>query len=275
MAQDFLFGCGDYTGDGVCLTPGRRPDCLEMVLVLRGKVSVKTAMYTYGATAGDVLFFSPDMVRTIKARDEQATIRYIYFSLSLFEGLTESIDRDLYYMFMAQLRTRENRVKETFSVYKTVRRAMETCYEEYLSKELCYTLRIRGYLSMMMAELLSSYSTRRENDRMVYQNVLRLRPTLRYISKHFDRHISVPELAEQLPVTPDYYTKLFRDSIGKTTVDYINCERINRSMILLLETDTSVADIAVQVGLGSGNYFSKLFKSIIGTTPLAFRKSAR
>ncbi len=275
MEQEFLFGCGECGGSDVCITPGRRAGCLEMALVTRGTVNVRTAMCSFDANADDIIFLSPDMVRTIVARGGYATLRYVYFSVGILDGLNESIERDLLYMFVTQLRTRDNRIRPHHPMYASVRRAMENCYDEYISKELCYSLRIRGMLFAMMAEILSSYSTRRENDRMVYQNVLRLRPTLRYISEHYGEHISVPELAEQILVTPDYYTKLFRDSIGKTTVDYINCERINRGMMLLLETDLSIADVAVQIGLGSGNYFSKLFKATVGTTPLAYRKGAQ
>ncbi len=274
MEQDFIFGCGEVSGGDICLSPGRHAGCLEALLILEGTVTVRTAMCVFDAQVGDIVFLSPDMVRTASARGGHAKLRYMYFSAGLFQGLTESIERDLLYMFLTQLRTRDNRVKPNHPLYHTLRATLEDCYGEFLSKELCYTLRIRGMLSTMMAGLLASYGNRRENDRMIYHNVLRLRPTLNYIAENYRSRITVGELAEQILVTPDYYTKLFRDSIGKTTVDYINCERINHGMILLLESDLSVAEIAEQIGLGSGNYFSKLFKATIGTSPLAYRKGA-
>ncbi len=275
MDRDFIFGCGEVSGSGMCLTPGRHAECLEMLYVVQGTVTVSTSMCAFDAKAGEIVFLSPDMARTATARGGMAKLRYIYFSVSLFDHVTESIERDLLYMFLTQLRTRDNRMKPQDPMYEAVHRTMENCYGEFVSKELCYTLRIRGMLSMMMASLLASYSNRRDGDRMVYQNVLRLRPTLIYIAKNYRSHISVSDLAERILVTPDYFTKLFRDSIGKTTVDYINCERINRGMILLLETDLSVSEIASEIGLSSGNYFSKLFKSTVGVTPLTYRKSAR
>ncbi len=274
MERDFIFGCGEVSESGVCLPSARHDGCLEVLLVQEGTVTVRTSMCVFDAQAGDLVFLSPDMVRTVTAHGGHAKVRYVYFSASLFDGVSESIERDLLYMFLTQLRTRDNRVKPNQLGYRTLRTTLENCYDEFLSKELCYTLRIRGMLTMMMAELLSTYSNRRENDRMVYHNVLRLRPTLTYIAENYHSRISVGDLAEQILVTPDYYTKLFRDSIGKTTVDYINCERINHGMILLLETDLSVGEIAEKIGLGSGNYFSKLFKAIVGVSPLAYRKGS-
>ena len=52
-------------------------------------------------------------------------------------------------------------------------------------------------------------------------------------------------LAEQLSVTPDYFTKLFRDSIGKTTVDYVNCVRINAAMAYLVESKLSISETSL------------------------------
>ncbi len=274
MEQDFVFGCGEVSGSGLCLSPGRRNECMEILYVMQGTVTVQTAMCVFDAKPGEIVLLSPDMARTATAKFGTAKIRYVYFSVGIFDSVSESIERDLLYMFLTQLRTRDNRVKPDHPLYRTIFDTMENCYGEFVSKDLCYTLRIRGMLSMMMAEVLSSYSNRRDGDRMIYHNVLRLRPTLTYIAEQYRSRISVGDLAEQILVTPDYYTKLFRESIGKTTVDFINCERINRGMILLLETDLSVSEIAEQIGLGSGNYFSKLFKTTVGTTPLAYRKSA-
>lgn len=272
MESQFVFGCDEYSAAGMLLPPYRHPGCFELLYVLRGTVAVSTAMCTFSAGAGDFFFMTPDMVRSAAALSENAVLRSIWFSKQLFDDMTESIEYDLLYMFAVQSRTRENRITSASPLYVPVRRAFESCRGEYLSKDLCYSLRLRGQIMLMMAQILASYGATRENDRAIYHNVLRLRPVLDYIDEHYREKISVPQLAELLCVTPDYFTKLFRDSIGKTTVDYINSVRINRSMILLLESDMPVAQIAAEIGLVSGNYFSKLFRKVTGKTPLAFRR---
>ena len=76
-------------------------------------------------------------------------------------------------------------------------------------------------------------------------------------------------------VSPDYFTRMFKDSIGKTPIDYINAMRINESMRLLYETDKPMAEIAEAVGFCNSNYFHKIFKQYMDVSPLAYRKSAR
>ena len=274
MAQAFVFGAEEKSGQGVLFRASRRPGCLEMMLVRRGRISVTTAMCHFEAQEGELFFLAPDFVRTVSSPDTVSVVRSIYFDISFLSDLPESIDRDLFYMFLMQSRTRENRFTPEDPLRNSLVQTFETCYDEYLTRDLCYSLSIRGQIYLMMAQVLSSYSTTRENDRVIYHNVLRLRESLTYMDEHFRAKMTVPALAAFLQVTPDYYTRLFRESIGKTTVDYVNSLRLNRGMILLVETDSSVSDIAREIGLGSGNYFSKLFHAALGTTPLVFRRGA-
>lgn len=275
MTQDFFFQIEEKSGTDVLLAPFATENTLEMVLVSRGKVSVTSAMASFEASEGEIFFLPPYLVRTVAAADGFAAVRAIRFSCDLFDGMGEKIDNDLFYMFLIQSRNRRYRILPQSPLYTPVRTYFEDCYGEYLSRELCYGLRIRGQLTLMMALILASYGTTRENDRMVYHNVLRLRPALDYIDAHFEEKITVPQLSDLLAVTPDYFTKLFRDSIGRTTVDYINAVRINRAMYDLLGTSLPVAEIAVRTGLGSGNYFSKVFRKSLGMQPLAFRRAAK
>ena len=108
---------------------------------------------------------------------------------------------------------------------------------------------------------------------MVYHNVLRLRPALDYIADHCGEKIYIDTLAEMISVSADYFTKMFKESIGKTPIDYINGVRVNKALELLSVTDTPLNDIADKSGFANPNYFHKIFKQYMNTSPLAYRKS--
>ena len=76
-------------------------------------------------------------------------------------------------------------------------------------------------------------------------------------------------------VSPDYFTKMFKDSMGKTPIEYINGLRINRAMQLLVTTEDSLSDISDKIGFCNPNYFHKIFKQYIDVSPLAYRKSSK
>ena len=76
-------------------------------------------------------------------------------------------------------------------------------------------------------------------------------------------------------VSPDYFTKMFKESIGKTPIDYINGMRVNAAMELLCNTEMSMTEIADTIGFCNPNYFHKIFKQYMETSPLAYRKSTK
>ena len=76
-------------------------------------------------------------------------------------------------------------------------------------------------------------------------------------------------------VSSDYFTRMFKDSIGKTPIDYINGMRINEAMRQLCTTDRSMAEVSEAVGFCNSNYFHKIFKQYIDMSPLAYRKSSK
>ena len=127
-----------------------------------------------------------------------------------------------------------------------------------------------------MTALLRYYcGTRDELDRMIYHNVMRLRPVIEYISGHYAEKIYIESLSDMITVSPDYFTKMFKDSIGKTPIDYINALRINHALKLLLLTDTPINEISDAVGFSGPNYFHKIFKQYMVTSPLSYRKSRK
>jgi YesN/AraC family two-component response regulator len=56
-------------------------------------------------------------------------------------------------------------------------------------------------------------------------------------------------------------------------VHYINQTRISAAQSLLLDTTYSIRDIAQSVGFEDVNYFSRVFKRLMGTTPSKFKDS--
>ena len=153
---------------------------------------------------------------------------------------------------------------------------MNEAFEEFSSKDVCYKLPIRANIYLIMTALLRYYcGSKDELDRMVYHNVMRLRTVVDYIADHYADKIYVETIADMITVSPDYFTKMFRDSMGKTPVDYINAVRINHAMRLLLTTEMPINEISDAIGFSGTNYFHRIFKQYMDMSPLSYRKSAK
>ena len=58
-------------------------------------------------------------------------------------------------------------------------------------------------------------------------------------------------------------------------MDYINSQRVDRAAVLLATTDRSIAAVTAAVGILDVNYFTKIFKKQLGTTPTQYRREKK
>lgn len=277
MAEDLKFPFKMYSiqGDGIICT-GFHERAMEIIEITSGKVLVQIGTEFAEAKAGDFLYVPPTMVFRVDAVDGEAGMRSMVFDSSIIEINMENFDTEIFYMFYVQSKNKIVVFGEGHPVHDTLSKYMQESYDEYVSKDVCYKLPIRANIYLMMTALLRYYcGSKNELDRMIYHNVMRLRPVITYIADHYKEKIYIETLSDMITVSPDYFTKMFKDSIGRTPIDYINGLRINRAMQMLATTETSVNDISDQLGFSNSNYFHKIFKQYMETSPAAYRKMVK
>lgn len=264
------------SGEGRIINTRCHKGAMEIVEVTSGSVSVSIGTDSAIATAGDFLYVPPSMMLRITAEDSQASVRGIIFSMSMLEEDMENFDSEVFDMFYVQSKNKMTVFTPTHEIHDALSSLMQDCFYEFSERDVCYKLPIRADIYRMMTALLRYYSSKKnELDRMIYHNVLRLRPVMNYITDNFKKKIYIEKLADMISVSPDYFTKMFKETIGKTPIDYINAMRVNHSMELLATTDKPMAEIAEEIGFCNPNYFHKIFKQYMELSPLAYRKSTR
>ena len=264
------------SGEGRIINSRSHNSAMEIVEVTHGLLNVQIGTEFIEAKAGDFLYVPPTMVFRADAVGERATVRGMIFDMSIIEANLENFDSEIFYMFYVQSKNKIAVFGPEHPVHPTLKRFMQESYEEYATKDICYKLPIRANIYQMMTALLRFYcGSRNELDRMIYHNVLRMRPVITYIEEHFKDKIYIEELSAMINVSPDYFTKMFKESIGKTPIDYINGMRVNCAMELLCSTDMPMTDIADSIGFCNPNYFHKIFKQYMDVSPLVYRKSTK
>lgn len=81
--------------------------------------------------------------------------------------------------------------------------------------------------------------------------------------------------AERFSVNASYLSTLFKKETGVTLTEYVNRARIDHAIFLLNATDMQIQTIAQYCGVPDVNYFTKLFKKLIGRTPKEYRTLTR
>jgi AraC-like DNA-binding protein len=83
--------------------------------------------------------------------------------------------------------------------------------------------------------------------------------------------LDVATLARAAHVSPAHFTREFRRAFGETPHRYLLTRRLERAAALLRNTDRSVADICMTVGLSSVGSFTTSFGRLYGMSPTAYR----
>ena len=91
------------------------------------------------------------------------------------------------------------------------------------------------------------------------------------IDARYREPLDVPALARAAHLSPAHFSREFRRAFGETPHQYLLTRRMERAAALLRNTDRSVADICLTVGLRSLGSFTTTFGRTFGLTPTAYR----
>jgi AraC-like DNA-binding protein len=83
--------------------------------------------------------------------------------------------------------------------------------------------------------------------------------------------LDVPALAKAAHLSPAHFSREFRRVFGEPPHQYLLTRRLERAAALLRNTDWSVADICLSVGLKSVGSFTTSFGRAFGMSPTAYR----
>lgn len=91
---------------------------------------------------------------------------------------------------------------------------------------------------------------------------------------HYAEPLDVDDLAGAAGLSKAHFSREFRRAFGESPYVYLLTRRLERAAALLRNTDHSVAEICLEVGLQGIGSFTTSFKRMYGTTPTAYRAAA-
>ena len=95
---------------------------------------------------------------------------------------------------------------------------------------------------------------------------------LEYIDNNLYIKISIDELSKRFFYNKDYIMRVFKNELNITIFEYINYKKVYMSLDDLIYTNDSILSIALRCGFSSQEYYSEIFKKIIGINPSTYRK---
>ena len=93
-----------------------------------------------------------------------------------------------------------------------------------------------------------------------------------YINLHFSEHLSVQSIGQAMNLSPYYMTRVFKKATGYTPMQYVTKLRLGKAQQLLLHTQKSITDIAMEIGYNNLSNFNYSFMKLCGISPSRYRK---
>jgi len=134
----------------------------------------------------------------------------------------------------------------------------------------------RVYTNSLMFQL-STHLVRRYSDsidlsiRHCGMPPSRLKKVVEFVTESLEEEIGLAEMAQVAGISPYYFCREFKKTMGITPHQYVVQQRIDRAKVLLQNSSMSITEIGAELQFPTPSHFTATFRKMVGMTPSAFR----
>lgn len=136
------------------------------------------------------------------------------------------------------------------------------------------TLHLIGYLYLFMDALMQSSATRLSAQGNQLKDFY-IQEAVNYIEQHYQRNLTVEEVADACRLNRSYFSKLFKDNVGCPPQEFLIGVRLAKAAELMCSSNAPISEIAVRCGYSNQFHFSRAFKKRYGIPPQKWRAQNR
>lgn len=155
------------------------------------------------------------------------------------------------------------------AAYQVVVRDFMTLNQLNTQRPAGYLFDFGGVVLDILKTLVTSFTGSTVSTKRITSN---LKDLIAYVNGHSDQPLSVHALAQQFGYNPNYLSRLFKNQVGITLVDYIYKIRLNALYHDLLTTDEAISTLMAKHGLRNPRTTRQLFKQIYNRLPHQVRQ---
>lgn len=132
---------------------------------------------------------------------------------------------------------------------------------------------LQGLFLCLLTEMADLLSHPQQVSRVL--NPTQQQHLIDYFSAHVRSRPQPADLAAQLQLSPDYFTRIFRQTFGVSPRRWLMQQRIQLAALRLLESNLNVSEVAHEFGYQDVFLFSRQFKAVLGYSPLIYRQQSK
>ncbi len=128
-------------------------------------------------------------------------------------------------------------------------------------------------MGLVFLYLISHMDTLSDSSSQNYEDIV-VQSTMKYIDSHY-KTASLGHIAEDFQLSYPTVSRMIKKATGFTFQELLMRKRFQKAVMLLVETELPVEEIAVHIGYENQSYFYRQFKARFNMTPSQYRNMHR
>lgn len=237
-------------------------DSIELIYCVKGDLEFVDNNTKINMHSHDIIAVNPMNIHSTKSLSGYTAI-ILHISMELLERFIPDIRE---YEFYINNKSDDNKTREMIG---KISEQLQILFIANELKEEGYIFQCYSIVFELIYILLQTFA--KKMDHVAYlktkKNLKRIIKIMGYVSEHYQKEISLTEIANLVDLNPVYFSKFFRLQVGVTFIEYLNTVRLEHVYWDLMHTDLNVKDILVKHRFYNYKLFMRMFKNAYGGTP--------
>ncbi|MDA3891972.1 MAG: helix-turn-helix domain-containing protein [Salinivirgaceae bacterium] len=254
-------------------------DFNELVFILKGQGVQVIEQNEYLVSAGDVFVLQGNQRHFFKDASGIEIVNVMFSPNKKFNIISPTIQKlegyNALFILESQYRAQhhfKNKLHLDRSELAKMEFILNSMIMEYQHKLEGFKTLLSNKLDELIVLLSRHYSSLEATEA---RSLVRIGKVIDFLENNFADKIYTDQLAEMAFMSPRNFQRIFRKAVGETPTNYIMQIRLQKARKLLRNTESAIAEIAIDTGFGDSNYFIKCFKKEFSITPVKFRMRYR
>jgi AraC-like DNA-binding protein len=230
-----------------------------LIYCINGKGWLDLKKKEYSIYPGQFIIIPANVVHKYGSKEKDPwSIYWLHFKGSCAGNFVQLLSKQNT-QFISNIDFSEERIRLFNTIYKTL--------------ENGYSADNLGYINMCLWHFLSSFCypdvfqtpfNKNEKDAIDI--------SIDFMQKNLHQMLTLKTLATEVHISPSHYSALFKKKTGYPPLEYFKHIKVQKACQYLQFTNLQVREIAYKLGIDDHFYFSRFFSSVMGQSPLEYRK---
>lgn len=239
------------------------------IIMLSGEAVVQINTKSYTIKPNTILFFSPESVIRTERASASAAGYFLAYSKSFINrvqvGLSTSLPVFMHYRKSPILKINEEDVHEILAIFRLMKLLLRSDKKLFRNEIIESLFKTAFYIISEVSNREKEQLPKQGRCEVIFDEFMNL------LEEHCRRERNVSFYAEQLNITPKYFSSAIKQVSGKTAARWIDDAVIMEAKTMLKFSGMSIQEIAYRLNFSTQSFFGKYFKQHTGVSPSRYK----